>query len=522
RRAALADFSRAAGLYEAKAPELKLDEETIGLYESWFYASLGACDLKMLDHEKLPATDQYPLIRESLERLEGDAADRALASFSTSLFTRMSNVNPAVKYRYVRAGLEIVGDHPRARDAREVAEYYSDLVTEIKLETRVDGADRVGNGEPFGMFVNIRHTGAIERESGGFSKYLVNQNANPYGFNYGRPPEDYRDKFDEAARETLSEHFEVLSITFNHPDTNSRATEEYGWRVTPYAYILMKARGPEIDRIPPLRLDLDFTDTTGYAVLPAESAPLAIISSGEPDGRPFDELKVTQTLDERQAKDGKLILEVKASALGLVPALESFLDLAPEGFDIVATEDQGVSVAKFDEEAEATAVLSERIWMVSMEAKEKLETLPETFEFGQDRVDAAEMEYQRFVDADLELVGANISLEQSYGEADMSRYIIGGAATIVLLAGLVAAYMLLRKKPEGSEVDARFCMPEILSPFTVIGLLRDIEQHNGVSSGTRTELVGHIQHIERFYFDQDVKDSPDLEAIARRWVSHMK
>ncbi|MEL7230279.1 MAG: molybdopterin-guanine dinucleotide biosynthesis protein MobB, partial [Pseudomonadota bacterium] len=36
-----------------------------------------------------------------------------------------------------------------------------------------------------------------------------------------------------------------------------------GWRRTSYAYLLLKAKGPEVDRIPPLKLDLDFNDVTG-------------------------------------------------------------------------------------------------------------------------------------------------------------------------------------------------------------------------------------------------------------------
>jgi len=48
--------------------------------------------------------------------------------------------------------------------------------------------------------VNLRHTKEIEREAGGFSKYLTNQNNQYYSYNYGRPTENYRDKFEDAAR----------------------------------------------------------------------------------------------------------------------------------------------------------------------------------------------------------------------------------------------------------------------------------------------------------------------------------
>ena len=46
--------------------------------------------------------------------------------------------------------------------------------------------------------------------------------------------------------------------------------------------------------------------------------PRASLEEG--DERPIDNLEIVQTLDERQADEDKLILEVKATANGLVPA----------------------------------------------------------------------------------------------------------------------------------------------------------------------------------------------------------
>src|SRR5262249_57149633 len=104
----------------------------------------------------------------------------------------------------------------------------------------------------------------IERESGGFSRYLQNQNATrAYSFNYGRPTADYRDRFQTAATEALKEHFEVLSVTFETDKVHSRAAQAYGWRITPYAYLLLKPRGPQADKLPPPRTDLDLLDTPG-------------------------------------------------------------------------------------------------------------------------------------------------------------------------------------------------------------------------------------------------------------------
>ena len=518
RRRAFEGFRKAAELYTAEVSELKEDKESILPFTTWFYAALGACDIGAIDHEHVLAQSELPAIREALENLPKDRRERHLGNFANSLFTRMGSANPAVKFRYVRSGLEIVGDHERAREAKEVYEYYRDLVTEIQLDVRVDGSDTVGHDEPFGVFIDIRHTREIERESGGFGKYLVNQNNQGFSFNYGRPTENYRDKFDESAREALKEQFEIFSITFNQPKTNSRATEDDGWRVTPYAYALIKPRGPEVDKIPTLRLDMDFLDTSGYAVIPVESSavPLdASTSEGEP--RPFENLTLTQTLDERQAKDGKLMLEIKAAANGLIPDMDALVNLAPEGFTVDNVDDNGVSVVKFDEESDDPSVLSERLWNVTMVAAEGLTELPKSFEFASPIIDVEKSEMMRYVDADLESVEAKIDLEYEYGETVSpwpTRIAIGGG--IVLLLGLLG--FLASRKSSTAVAERRFNLPENVTPFTVIGLLRDIERNNGLATPEKQKLSEQIHNLERHYFVDEDGGEPNLKEIAESWV----
>ena len=172
----------------------------------------------------------------------------------------------------------------------------------------------------------------------------------------------------------------MLSVTFQDEKVNSRALGEYGWRVTPYAYILMKARGPKVDKIPPLRLDLDFMDTSGYVVLPVESPALPVDAMPDKGSvRPFEKLQITQTLDERQAAEGKLILEVKATARGLVPDLESIVKLDHAGFEIDKIDDQGISVSRFDPDSDANLIDSERTWLVSFRAARVRRNPPRRF-----------------------------------------------------------------------------------------------------------------------------------------------
>src|SRR5262249_21207942 len=153
---------------------------------------------------------------------------------------------------------------------------------------------------------------------------------------------------------------------------------------TPYAYILLKPRGPQVDKVPPLRLDLDFLDTSGFVVMPVESPAVPIDArdlSGDP--RPLEKLTVTQTLDERQAGKGVLLLEVKAVGVGLVPTLEALCGtIAPEGFEVTKTEDQGLAVKKFEEDADKNGVVSERTWMLTLKGREGQAGLPTTFRFA--------------------------------------------------------------------------------------------------------------------------------------------
>jgi hypothetical protein len=339
-----------------------------------------------------------------------------------------------------------------------------------------------------------------------------------FTYNYGRPTADYRDRFQTAATEALKEHFEVLSVTFETDKVHSRAVKEYGWRITPYAYLLLKPRGPQVDKLPPLHIDLDFLDTSGYAVLPVESPAVPLDAKperGEP--RPARKLQITQILDERQAAQGKLILEIKATALGLVPELDQLLTLNPDGFDIVKTEDQGVSVSKFDPESEDIAVSSERTWLVTLHASPD-RAAPRVFQFGQAKIEDAKMLYQRFNDADLVAAEPEAPLEQQYGGSGSHRlwWLIGAAIGLPVLA--LAAFLLMRRPKARSA--GKWKLPEPLTPFTVIGLLEKIHQDGALNAEQRVQVKQAIRRLERHYFAEESNGDGrlDLKEIGEGWL----
>ncbi len=515
RQAAFASFQKAAELYAKAMPSIQEPEQTSEVYEIWFYASLGAADIAGLKSEQPVDASQQEIIRAAILALPGTAAERHLGRFANALQTRLTSVAAELKHRYLKAGLAIVKDHKTCRDARKVFEYYDDLVSELKLHAHVDGPTVVGHGRPFGLFVDLRHTVEIERESGGFQKYLQNQNTGGgWYWNFGRSPIDYRDRFEETAREALRDRFEVLSVTFHSDKIESRGDPQPGWRMTPYAYVLMKARGPEVDAIPPLRLDLDFLDTSGFCVLPIESAKIPIDAS-KPAGapRPLDKLKIAQTLDERKAKEGKFALEIRASARGLVPELDALLDLAPPGFEIVKTDDAGASVASMDAESEVNAALTEHTWTVEMRVKPGV--AQKTFRFGRSRAAGAEMVYQRYVDADLSAVTEEVDLENLAGRrAARWPWFAAGLCGVAIL-GAVALVRRLRRT--AAPVRAAYELPSDLNPFSVLTLLRRMRRDARLA-----ELAGpldeSIARIEQHFFNRGAGDAPDLRQLAEGFV----
>jgi hypothetical protein len=516
REKAFGMFQNAADQYAETLLGLEESQHQIDAYQFWFYASLGACDVRRITHETVPDTKQHAKIRAALASLPGELADKHMAKFANDLFTRMSALKPQVKFRYLDGGFEIVGDHPRAEEARKVYQYYRDLVTEIKLEIKTDGTNNVGHQQPFGVFVNLIHTPEIERESGGFAKYVQNQNQNMYAYNYGRPTEDYRDKFEESTQKALGEHFEVLSVIFEDPKSMKSREWNGQWRITPYAYLLLKPRGPEVDTIPAVSIDFDFLDTSGYAVLPIQSQIIPIVCSGAGDPRPVSDLEITQTLDERRASEGKLILEVKANATGIVPDLETILDLKTRGFDVVSVDDQTVVPTKFDDTANEIQIKSDRSWSIEMVAADQQHE--EEFVFPAAKLADVKNVFQRYDDADLVQVSNQIQLENRYVQSEswwrvLLPWLIG-VPIAFCIAGVVAVW--ISRRP---TVERQFEMPADVNPFTIIGLLKSIDSHGKIRDRDRVELRQSINRLEQHYFSASNGDANvDLEKLASDWI----
>lgn len=520
-QAAFAKFAAAAEDYVAFASTVPPEKYDTRVFDQWLAAAMGAVDLPRINASRVPDLKQLDSIRAVLDRMPETVKQAHIDRMAVQLFPRMSSLDPSVKYRYLKGACELIGEHPQARQALELLGYYGDLVTEIRLVTRIDGDTAVGHQRPFGVFVDLSHTVEIERESGGFGRYLQNQNAGTaFYYNYGRPTENYRDKFEETVRQAVSDRFEVLGIAFESDTVSSRATERDGWRVTPYAYLLLKAKGPEVDSLPPLRLDLDFLDTSGYVVLPVESSILPIDAQEEPaETRPFENLKLTQILDERQAGDGKLLLEVLATAEGLVPELEQLVSIESPGFEVASTDDQGLSLTRFAPENERGAVESQRRWVVTL-APESGKAIPAEFTFPVAKVATTESLLQRYEDADLVTVPEAIRLDARYGRIDRGLWLWGGIGALVVVGGLGLVMWQLRRGQTAVTQPSVWTVPERVDPFVALQYLRRVARDARLDEASREELTVTMRAIERAHFaDEAPSSAEELRMTLQRWAS---
>ncbi len=514
RAAAFEVFAKAANAYAGSLPPDDPSKERSSAYETWFNAALGASDIRAIDHEKQLAAGEIERIKQALADLGPERSERHVKLFANTLANRIGSVSPAVKLRYVRQGLAITGVNRQVRDLETLADYYDDLVTEIQLRARVDGDANVGHGGPFGLRVDLRHTKDIERESGGFAKYLTNQNNSMYAFNYGRPPENYRDKFEEATRSALAEHFEVLSITFNDPKAQSVPDDELGWRVTPYAYILLKPRGAQVDRVPALKMDIDFLDISGYVVLPIESSVVPI-DAAAPVGakRPYAAASLVQILDEKQWKDGLIGFELKTTGAGLPGAWSELVEFAHPGFKVAKVEDSGPLVVRFLEDG--SGVECERRVAYTLESEGGAGgDVP--FAYAKPLVEVKEEQRFRYDDADL--VAAEPTLQLRRGVAERGVSWLAWAAILATVGGL-AAWMWTRRAGANEAAPVRFPVPQQPTAFSVLALLRDIERHGGLGESERAELRREIADLEREFFAGDAPPARDLGAVAGRWAA---
>jgi thioredoxin-related protein len=513
---ALKSFAKSALCYSKIAPELHPAEHSVLVYLHWFYVTLGASDLAHLKRSTDYNLDYLADIRKAIDLLPSELREKHFQLLSEAILSASGQVGPDIKTRFLTASLSLLGDHPASRPVKKFLDYYAELQGELKLKVRVDAEQQpsvVGSTKPFGLLIELEHTSNIERESGGFGRYLQGANQNYYG---GPAPVDFREAFRKYITDALKKQFEITSLVFATPSVKSKPTTRPNWNVTPLAYVLLKVKDQSVDAVPPIQMDMVFADTQGSVVLPLLSDLLPIDARTEPAATPVKDLVITQVLDDRDLAKGKLKLQIDAAANGLIPAFEELFDLQLEKLVLegkIAESDRGLVIEKLDTESPRIAPTCQRSWELTF-VMPKEQSVAFSFPVIKKIFKEAKVTNKRYVEADIVEAPARVTV--TAGKQNYWVYIVVVAGLHV--AGLVAVFLIRRRRKPVAEVVTHR-LPEALTAFTLINYLRHLEADATLplSEQERQALHQDIERIEKAYFSPDTQSDqsakPDLQQI---------
>ncbi len=544
---------RVAALLDGDAAAAGRGEEKPSpvVFRAWFNAAIGATDLSEVTRDNIllegsERDEQIGRIREAILGMEPGLAEAHLGLLASDFATAIDGLNPEVKPRIVRHALRVVGDHPAAAPLRRINALYEDLIDdEIHLRLAVDGPDRTGTDEPFAAVLALRYTNAVDRETDGFAKYL--QNGVYVNLGNRGTSVNYRDRLERSIRDSLKDGFELEGVGFfdsMHPSVEVREDGEAGWQEKPLAYLVLRATDPSLERIPPIRMDLDFIDQTGPVILAVESNSPPIDAASEAPERPLAELAVEQVLDARDP-DGAVLLEITARGRGVVGDLDRILTGIEDAIEGHRIAEEGVEAfplamveAAMDDEVvyrfssggedektfqapDADGVqrqVTERRWSIRYEPEMGAATSGD-FEVPQLAAGVeGDLELRVFDDMDLVVAeGDTVALRRGVRPWALATMI--GAGTAVCVAILL---LLLRRSraEEGSIDDVESMLPSRWSPFASVAALKRIDERYGdrLTPSRRIELRSEIAEIERRYFGPAGAGESDLENLVRAWV----
>ena len=562
RRAAFDALGDAASRYGAAlaAGETR-DDPTV--YRRWFGAAMGTAELNFLRPEDLPKEgtlqdDQIDLIRKSIDALEPETRERHLASFAADIEGAVQRAAPEVKPRLVRHALRIVGDHPAGASLRSMEELYRDLVkNEIKLRVTVDGAGEVGVGEPFAVLVSLRFTNSVDKETGGFGKYLQNGVYARVGNQFR--PMNYRDDLQKTMLDAFGTQFDVEAIGFFDPFMPSRGVIEDGqdgWLEKPLAYIVLSRKDAAIDTIPAVVMEMQFTDQTGPVTLALPSNTPLLAAGAARVARTCTDLEIEQVVDVRAVSDARargdgdnhVTLEVRMRGKGVLPNVRDVLqsiDSALAGYTVeadgieaeplvvLASADANVSPFGFSmrganqapkegyPEPDASGMYRlpiERSFKISYVrtsgAVGSTFTLP-TLAAGVD----AKLESRFYDDLDISpVLGTTVPVHAPFWT--LSRALLVGVGA--LGAVLTVTWVARRRRPTADIARAAW-IPARITPLGVVTSLRRLEEERGslLDRAQAESLRREISMLELKCFGPDAQETTEreLREVIERWAS---
>ena len=542
-------FNRGAEAYGREVTKLAAGDYRVDAYLEWFNGLLGIGSNGQINLSKAMNRAALNRIRKQMETLPGKASSAHINLFARIVNERLSDeaepLHEDLKYRYLASALVITKDNPFTLGATKKVDYLDQLLSEVRLQTRVDGPNTVGRDQDFGIIVSIVHTEAMGRAAN-FGQYLSNEEDAGRTKSTKQSPlvremltaQGPRDQLELNITESLSPFFDIQTITFATPDTKPRLTEEAGWEETILAYLHVRAIDASVDKIPPVKLDLKFVDLSGPVTIPAESAETIIkVATESVEARPATGIEITQTLDNRQLNiNGSLNLEVIATATGLVPDLGDLLDL--ESADAVAVRNinahEGLQITEFNTWADDVAAHSERRWTISLDGDQvRASETPISYQFPAVKAANATAVYQSYTDMNLTTLTEPtvlLSREITVGEAVqvaannpnfLTGIIAGG---ILLLVIIIGGVILSRRTPKERPLRARdvFTMPAEVDGFAVVALLRRLctSPLVDLKEKQHQELQADLKKVEQACFgaDDTAISESDLRSLASKWL----
>jgi hypothetical protein len=513
REQAFATYRAAAASYAAQLPRLPPERQTAEVYLQWFRSALGSSDLTYLTRQDKPERTQVEQIGAAMRSLGSSAAEAHLKLFGEATLASAGQAPPHLKPHYLREALQVLGAHPAGRPARELVQFYDELLKEVELQVSLDGSAEVGHDRRFGVHVMVRCSKALARESDGFAHLLASPS---------NGPSPHKQALEREIRDKLGKSFAIETIRFHDPTVTPSGFGRAGWQQMPLAYLVLRANDPSVDRLPPLQLDLEFADGEGEVLLPITSQVVLISAGGHAAPRPCRDIEVKQLLDDRRLHEGKLRLEITATGRGLLPDLSDLLDLDAlmAGAAARAIQDHGLDVNSLETRGPAITAMCTRSWSLELEVGSQ--PRPTTFAFPEPKA-ASRIAYQRYSDADVETVGQVVNLN---GPLLAGRRWLAWAAGALMLGAAAAAtaFLGLRRRAGRRPTDApAYRRPQELTPFSLLVLLNRMQSDARLrfSAAERRALSDTITELDRRYFAGVDGDgaTQDLSTMLEPWLA---
>lgn len=518
---AFATFGKAADVYAASLPKRTTEEYSADVYLLWFQAALGASDLSYLTRQDAADTTQVERVAAALRELDSPWRDAHLTLFGQGLDENIAEIPPQLKPICLRQSLVVLGENAAGDAARKLLQYYDELLGELELHLDIDGRDAVGHGQPFGARLALRYSQPLGREGMGFTSLLETT----YDPDTGDAL-DHKEKLTQEIREKLEQGFDVRDIRFHDPNVQPRSFGRRGWRETPLAYLVLAARDPSIDTIPPLQVDLQFRDTSGSVLLPIVSRPVLVDArSAAPAARPCEVTGIKQLLDDRQWPSDDLRLEITAAGRGLIPPLSELVDLSEGaehgGLRVAAIEDRGLALHELEATDDGIRPRCERTWLVSFTtASKSAAELPSSFAFPATKIKAVPLTRERYADADVTDCDAVVALPVG-GQQALAKFGWPTAAGVFALAGLVLVGLAVGRSWRQPAAPPAYVLPVELTPFSVLSVLKRMrtDERLRLSASDRGALQSAIADLEEQNFarDEAPTETRELKAALNRW-----